>query len=409
VAGLLLGLSFLARADSLLLILVAVGGGCVLLAVGRFDGRAAWLFAGLAVTAPHALLQAYSLARQYTRTNGLPSAGTLALVVAVPVVLAVAVRLLLPGAGALAPRLAGDARVQRRSGLALAGLAGLGLFVGLLRPKLFAPHYIDYNGRIIRSYSEYTVRRLSWFLTLPGLALLWAGFALVALRRWRAALWTALLPVCLLLPVYVADPHNSSRLMWWSRRFVPVVLPGMMMLIGLVLATGLLWGGGRLRLVPRLLAGGLTAFLLVVFLGQSLPLRHHHEFAGSYQINQRVARAALPSGRQGVFLWAPAGSQGPPSLFGGPVWLQEGQISALIGQRPDAASYVRSFVRGFPGQPVFVVAPGTARPARLDSLRLEPVDHIVARLPMWRESDTQRPSNGRTVPVDMTVWRVAGG
>jgi hypothetical protein len=405
VAGLLLGLSFLARPDSLLLLLIAVGIGCALLVVRRFDQRATWFFAGLAVTLPHALLQAYSFARGYSQANGLPTLRGLAVVVAVPVALAVAIRVLLPRLGTGMMRLVNNAEVQRWCGLALALVAGCLLVLGLLRPRLFGPAYIDYNGRIIRSYSEHTMRRLSWFLTLPGLALMWTGLALVVLRRWRAATWVIVLPT-LLLPVYAFDARNSSRLMWWNRRFVPVALPEIVILIAVALTVGLLWTSGRLRWPLRLAAGTLTVFLVAVFLSQSLPLRQHHEFAGTFEITEEIARTA--GGRQGVFLWAPAGYMGPPSLFGSPVWLQEGQISALIGNKPDPAAYVRSFVHGFPRQPVFVVAQGTAPPSRMDSLRLTPVDHIDRKLPMWQESDVQRPSHARTWPVDFTIWRVGG-
>jgi len=405
-AGMLLGLSFMARPDGLLLLLIAIGVGCVLLVARRFGRQAVWFFGGLAVTMPHALLQAYWFARAYTLDNGLPKASTLAVVVAVPVVLAVAIRLLPPRIGTLPARLVSDERVQRLCGVALALLAGLLMVVGLLRPRLFAPEYINYNGRIVRSYAEQTLRRLSWFLTLPGLALLWAGLALTALRRWRAAVWATLLPVALLLPVYAFDARNSSRLMWWGRRFVPVVLPGMMILIAIVLAAGLLWARGWLRWPLRLASGGLTVFLLAVFLSQSLPLRQHHEFAGSFETTRQVARAA--GDRQGVFLWAPATYMGPPSLFGSPVWLQEGQISAMLGKQRDPVGYVRSFVRGFPGQPVFVVAQGGARPAGLDGLELVQVEHIVQRLPMWQESDIARPSRAQTWVVELSLWKVAG-
>jgi hypothetical protein len=404
--GLLLGLSFLARADSLLLVLIAVGAGCMLLAVGRFDRRAAWFFAGLAVTMPHALLQAYSFARSYSLGNGLPPLKLLVLLVAVPVALAVAIRFLLPQAGAFALRLVGTPRVQQWCGVALALVAGCLLVLALLRPLLFPPTYINYNGRIVRSYSEHSMIRLSWFFTLPGLALLWAGLALVALRRWRGVVWATVLPVLLLMPVYIVDPHNSSRLMWWNRRFVPVVLPGVVILIAIALAAGLLWSSGRLRWPLRLAAAALTVFLLAVYLGQSLPLRHHHEFAGTFQTTEEIAATA--GGRQGVFLWAPAGYMGAPSLFGSPVWLQEGQISALIGNPADPAAYVRSFVRGFPGHPVFVVGQGTARPAHLDGLTLTPVKHLKRKLPMWQESDIGRPSHARAWGVDLTIWRVAG-
>jgi hypothetical protein len=146
--------------------------------------------------------------------------------------------------------------------------------------------------------------------------------------------------------------------------------------------------------------------LLVVFLGQSLPLRGHHEMAGAFETTKRVARAA--GDRQGVFLWERVGYLGAPMLFGSPVWLQEGQISAMIPKSPARGAYVRSFIRGFPGQPVFVVTAGGSRPSGYDGLKLVQVDHVVERLPFWEESDISRPSRPKRLPVNFSVWQVVG-
>ena len=44
-------------------------------------------------------------------------------------------------------------------------------------------------GQRVRTFDELNLRRLSWFVTLPGFALFLAGVAVVALRRWRASAW----------------------------------------------------------------------------------------------------------------------------------------------------------------------------------------------------------------------------
>jgi len=404
-AGLLVGLGFLARADGLVLVLVAVAACCALLAAGRFEGRCAWFAAGLAVTMPHGFLQAYRFANLYTRSVHLPGAVKVTVAVVAAVALAGALRLAARPLGERAAVLAGDRRVQLAAGLVVVAGAVLLLALGFLRPRLFGADYFNYNGRVIRSYDEQALRRLSWFLTLPGFALMVAGLALVALRRWVAAAWMLLLPGLLLFPLYAYQAQNSSRLMWWNRRFVPVVLPTVIVLVAIALAVALAWSG-RWRWPVRLAGAGATAALLAVFLGQSLPLRHHHEFAGSFETNQRLAR--LAGDRQGVYLWQPQRWPfSPTSLYATPVWLQEGEISALLPARPDPA-YVRSFVRGFPGQPVFVVAAGGARPAGYGDIPLRQVDRVGQQLPVWEESDTHRPSSARSVPVDFSVWQVDG-
>jgi hypothetical protein len=65
-------LTYLARPDSLLLILLAVAAGCALIVTGRFDARAGWFAAGLAITLPYGFLQAYVLAWHYTIANQVP-------------------------------------------------------------------------------------------------------------------------------------------------------------------------------------------------------------------------------------------------------------------------------------------------------------------------------------------------
>jgi hypothetical protein len=77
IAGLLLGVSFLTRPDGLLLVLLAVATGFALVALRRFDRRAGWFAAGLALT----LAQAYGIAERYTLANGVPPLRTVALVV----------------------------------------------------------------------------------------------------------------------------------------------------------------------------------------------------------------------------------------------------------------------------------------------------------------------------------------
>jgi len=423
-AGLLLGIAWLARADTLLLVLIAVAAGCVLIVLGRADGRMAWFAGGLAVVTPHALLQAYGFADRYTLANHVPGLPVVAALVVGGLALAVlARRLARPLWDRLDAALAGR-RLQVAVGLLVTVAAGGAMLLGFLRPLLFGPAYFNYHGNLIRSFDEQTMRRLSWFMTLPGMGLAGLGLAVVALRRWSAAAWTAVLPVLLVLPVYAAAAENSSRLLWWNRRFVPVVLPGLLTLIVVALVAALAWNGRLrvplpraggalvvparlapwLRLLVRLTAAGLAVFMLVVFASQSLPLRGHREYDGSFEVTRRIAATA--GDRQGVYLFGRGPGIGP-TAFAVPVWLQEGQVAVLLRPKPNAA-YVQAFQRGFPGQPVFLVTAGAQRPAGYDTLELRQVERVTAELPMWDESDERRPDRAHLEPVDLSIWQVQG-
>jgi hypothetical protein len=411
-AGLLVGVGWLNRADGLLLVLLLVGLGAALLATGRWDSRATWGAAGLAVVTPHALLQAYDLAAVYSSANRIPPLPVVAAVVAACLALAVLLRRLLTPALAGAQAALGRRRVQVVVGLLVVTAAAALMALGFLRPRLFGADLFDYNGRLIRSYDEQIMSRLTWFVTLPGFVLVLAGLAVVALRRWRASVWAVVLPTLLLFPLYGYTASNSTRLMWWTRRYVPTVLPGVVVLIALALAFLVVWRwrGRQLTALPAV--AGLVA-LVAVFLSQSLPLRAHDEFRGSFALTAQIA--ALPGQQDGVYLWEldQGCCSGPTRLLATPVWLQHGQLSALLpgdaalAADPDLRSRVLDrYAARFPHAALYVVADGGELPEGIDPSRVEPVLDRRVVLPVWEESDVERPDEPVGVPVHVTVWRV---
>jgi hypothetical protein len=416
-AGLLVGIAWLARGDTLLLVLIAAAVGCALIVLRRGGRTAAWFAGGLALVTPHALLQAYGTAAEYTLANGIPPLPVTGGLVAGGLLGALVLRSAARPLWARLDGLLGDRTAQRWAGLAVTALAGLLLVIGFLRPWLFGVAWFNYNGVLTRSYDEQTMRRLSWFFTLPGIGLALLGVAVVTLRRWRAAAWAVVLPVLLVFPVYAVAAENSSRLMWWNRRFVPVVVPGLLILIAVALVALLTWDGTlpwlrgraaalarRARPGVRVLGGVLALFLVVSFAVQSVPLRGHREYDGSFEVGDRIA--AVAGGRQGVFLFG----RGPgvsPTVFAVPVWLQHGQVAVLLRVKPSPA-YVRAYARGFAGSPVFLVVQGGERPAGYEEIGLRRVERITTALPMWDESDTVRPAGAHDVPVDLSVWLVEG-
>jgi hypothetical protein len=403
--GLLLGIGWLERPDMLLLVGIAVAAGAVLIALRRFDARAWWFTAGFAVVLPHAAWQAYAGARQYTLENGVPKLTTLIAATLALVGLALAVR----AAGALPRRALAFLSARRPQfwiGFGVcAVVAGLIVF-GFLRPRLLGADTQNIGTSVVRTYNEQNMHRLSWFLTLAAFPIAVLGLAVVALRRWRAALWAAVLPALIVAPIYIAKDRVASRLMWSTRRFVPEVLPEIVLLTATALATALVWRFRRRR-VLALPVLGIVALLLVTFVHQSAPLRHHNEYAGSFDVTAQMARVAGPA--TGVYLFGQRTCcTSPGFLFGAALWLERGQYDALMPPGSAAGPYVRHVVASMPGHPVFIVWTGTDQPA-LGPLQLKAVSHITASLPMWEESDTSRPNKeGPPIPVNLTIWRVAG-
>src|SRR6266704_971838 len=385
----------------------------VLVALRRFDARAGWFAVGLTLPMPHGLVQAYVIAERYTVGNGVPRLRTLVALVIAGAVAAVLARWLLPGAARRIVALAGDRRVQFRLGVAVLVLGAGLMALGFLRSRLFGLDlYLTDDHRLLPSFDEESLRRLSWFFTLPGMAMMLVGLGVVALRRWRAAVWTLVLPVLLLTPGYAWHGRVASRLMWWTRRLVPVVVPGLTILLAVGLDAGLTWAvaSGRWRWARwqvRVGSAALALFLLVVFLSQSLPLRQHHEFAGSFEVTRRVAQVA--GGRQGVFLWQQSQNRifSPGGLLGGPLDAAEGQVSVFLPYQP-SLDYVHRFTNAFPGQPVFILWAGDQPPPIYASLGLDQVDRIALIMKMWMESDIQRPDQARDVVLDFSIWHIRG-
>jgi hypothetical protein len=432
VAGVLIGAGWLARPDGVLLVLLSVGVGATLYVLRRFDARGWWFAGGLAVVGTYGAYQAYGPAELYTSANEIPKLSVILALVAVCVVGALVLR---PVFDRLSVRVAGrrtdqidvSPSWQRRVGAALVALY-TGLFaLALIRPA-FGADYINYLGREIRSYDERSVYWLSWFFTWPGLLLILAGIAAVALRRWTPGAWVLMIPTLLLVPVYMYHAKNSPFLMWWGRRYVSTALPGMILLMALGLAAIFHLGwqyrsvfpafATRLvdrlpRRLPRLASSGaaalLTAFLVTIYLHQSLPLRDHDEWGGSYFVAHDVA--ALGNGQQGVFLWQ--GDQyccaAAPTLFAGPLWLEQGQVSVLIPKSATALpAYVKAYLDHFQGQPVFLIYEKGEPPA-MPGLTVTKAREFLGTLPRWGESSIARPATAIQIPYHFTVYRVTAG
>jgi hypothetical protein len=190
--------------------------------------------------------------------------------------------------------------------------------------------------------------------------------------------------------------------MWWARRYVPHVLPGLVVLIALALAFALVWQwrGRRPLRIPAVLA---AVGLVGVFLTHSLPLRGHDEFAGSFGVAERLSR--LSGDARGVYLWQrPACCGTATDFWATPVWLQRGELSVLLPNEPERIGrYVASYRAAFATDPVFVVWSGPGAPPVEGAVE---VDHLSGRMPFWEESDIARPDEDVGATYDFRVYRV---
>ena len=406
-AGVLLSLSYLERADGIVLVLIGWATLCALLAARRFDRRAAWFAGGLLVLLPYGFYQAYGLAHAYTVSNAIPS---LSVIVAAMLAMALLGALIAWQRRGVEALLAWGAkrRTQVWLGSAFVVVCGGLLLLGLLRPRLFGADYAIIRGVSQRTYDEASLIRLSWFFTLPGLALMLAGIAYVAVGRWRLDRWLIALPATTLLALYCYHVRNSPYLMWATRRFVTSVVPSMVLLIGCGVTLGFIVVRHFMNRGVGVVAVAAAIVALTVFnLSESWPLRSHDENGGSVEVEKQVA--ALAGDQRGVFLWQQSTycCAAPWMLFGGPVMTIADQSSALLptSHVPQAlSSYVNHFAGS--GRPVFYVADRNGAPPTTPGVTSTKVAQFAGVLPHWAETYDSRPKTTRNYTYSMTVYRL---
>lgn len=409
-AGVLTGLTFLARPDGLLLVLLAIGIGCVAHVLRRTDARTWWFAGGLALTLPHGLYQAYVTAADYSRDNRVP--GPLRVV---GVVAALAIGTLV--GRALWHRLrswwaergmaVSPERASRAVGIAISLLAAVAGAVLVLRPKLLPPHHTVARGELLRTYNELNLHRLAWFFTWPGIVLAWIGLVVTALGRWRAAAWAIVLPGAVLTPLYLWQSRVAPRLMWWTRRYVPVVVVIAVVLIAVAIAWALVGDRrGRVRPVARVAGGAAAAFVLASSLSFTWQILDHQEYRGSSDIARSVA---MVSDRDAVVLWEPLqrGTLSAAYLFGSPVWLRYGHLSALLPTDATPAD-LQDYKRGWPDRTVLVVTEGPRLPDGLSRAPLRTQHRVQGRVELWEESPVELPTGTKHIDYDLVVWRLEG-
>ena len=405
-AGMLTTAGFLDRGEGLLLVLLFGAALAVAVALAYRVSLCCWCAVGLVVPLPLALWQAYHTARLYAAANSVPGAAKVAAVIAAEVVVAVVGyatswgRRLGKALGSLTVR---DGQLRR--GLRWTALAALGLLgtLGVIRP-LFGHTTSNYNGTIIRTYDEWSLYRLGLFMTPVGMLAAAVGLAWIIWTRWELARTLVAGVVGAFSVLFLYHARNSPQMMWWNRRFVPVVVPGLVLLAAGAVAAAM-WS-------PRW-RSAVVGTTVVALLGvcayqahQSAALRSLDERAGSYSVARDVA--ATVGGAHGVVLWQQEPCCGSPGLlFGSPTWIIGGADSALLPDEASAyAAYLHSIMAAVPDQSVFVALDSTVTPPAGTSVTYHRVKRFTGVLPAWVETLSRVPDHQAPLPFDFVIYRV---
>ena len=410
VAGLLAGAGFLARPDGFLYIVLAAAAVALALATDRFDRRSWAVLGGLAATVPYAFWNAYVAREPYSVSNDVPGAAVVGGAVVALLAAGWAARYPIRAVARRWPGfdLARPDELPRRLRLAIGltvGLAAATVLVLLFfRQEIFGLDYdyLVFSGRVERSFDELNMKWLSYFVTVRGLVLMGAGIFVLMLSRWRAALFALVVPGALLLPLYLYDAKVSMRLMWWVRRFIPAVVPVIMILIALALC----WLLTRRHVLVKVVGGVLALMLVVEFARMSLPLRDHDEMAGSAEIAAEIADFA--GDEQALFLFPPGHdiysiNRNAPGI----VWLVHDQIAARLPRDPGVDD-VEPYRAAFADMPIFFVERRETAPSWLADAGFVEVGQVEGSITILEEIKDGRPQEVDEIDMAVTVWRLDG-
>lgn len=400
-AGALVGVGFVARPEGILLVALAAAVLAGLWAFDRLDGRAVAFAVGLAPMLALGAYQAYGRDSRYARLQeGLPSFREAVAGAVLLVVLAVVVRLLRPR---LEPRLAG---VDRRRWLTVAGYAavtGFALFlvVAWFREELLGQNFrVNKSGDRTRGYDELNLKRLALFVTPMALVAAVGALVLGVRERWGPARWVLVVPGLLITPVLVWEPRIAPDLMWWGRRYVPMVVPTLLILTGVAVAW--LWTQGNRRNLARVGAVVVVLAMAGWMLRQSSDLWGHREFDGSLAVVEAVDEVI--GDEDAIVVWDGSSTLITEFAVTPFTWLDQPGLAGP--DRPNAAVLL-ALQEAMGDRPLYLVSDGAAPPPNAADALVEE-RRIVGELSQFEYGLAERPRQARSIPVDLTVWRLDG-
>jgi hypothetical protein len=180
--------------------------------------------------------------------------------------------------------------------------------------------------------------------------------------------------------------------MWWTRRYVPVVLVFLVVTAAVALAW-LLTRSGRWRFPAAAIAVVLAAWIGTTGLVQSLDLRAHDEWGGSLAIIDDLAALGDPA--RDLFVWVDP-DEGMRN-FVATLTTHHGFGSVAVEGVDE--ELVDALAAAYPDRELLFVG----RRPRLEAAGLEPETVVRGTVERWEETLDERPSEARRQDVELWV------
>jgi hypothetical protein len=308
VAGLFLGGTFLARLDGLVVVLMVILALLPPIVSGRLRRVAPAALSGVAASCALAVVDLFVFSPFYVHLHvqflvplglGFIAAGVIAALARTS------------GGRAATRAILRHRRLIARTLAALIVSAGVLAYV--VRPSFIVATWNrttpigvlqQMEGEAVneaRTYAEHSAHWLGWYMGVPALAVTlcgWAAYVHHALARRSGRLAPFLLSLSGVTTLYVWMPSITPDHIWAARRFLPVIIPGLLLCAAWLLART--WRAAAPWRLPARAATIVAAILLVVgALGGSARLAGLHEQAG---MAGDVARACAALGDDAAIL-----------------------------------------------------------------------------------------------------------
>jgi hypothetical protein len=278
---------------------------------------------------------------------------------------------------------------------------GVGFFQGMARALVLLAVVASVFISVELGDRPRPLRQLGWlaaYCSWELLALAAAG-GVAAWRRGGPAARFAVLYWLLVAAIFIANPRVTVYQPWAIRRFLPVVIPGLMIAAAAALAL-IAAGRGRARTLTALTAALAVALLEV---RPILAVGRQPFFAGSFEATRALADR-VPSDAIVVIDGAFAGVQ-----IQVPLWLVHGRETVMVGGHGTNWRRVMTALVAS-GRPVYWIANRYSQAPTVPGLvfRVVAPDHEI-RVPLPVAPADEPPARTVIRLVPLRIYRVAAG
>jgi hypothetical protein len=390
-----LALSFWTRVDAILMAGPFVLAMVVRWISGEFRKTDWWIGAAYFALLALGLLHSQSTNPQYIQAAFLNLKFKLSSVV----LTAVALAALVAGVAALGRR----AKLMEQKWLSPAlvtTLSGLLFYAYCVRPF--------YPAGNIGSPNAEAFLAIGWYFTQPVVLLAVLGLLLYA-RRIASLNWILFSGVLVYALLYFYRIRGHAEHFWMLRRYLMVIFPAVALFAALaareLAQKGFARFGPRSRRLRDGALLGLAVLLAVFFVWRDLPVRRHHEFAGSYRFIESLSKRM--SGDDLLLIGA---KEANDLHIVGPLlsYCFDRNVLLLLSPQPDL-KLLEGLMHIWKGRVLFLGAGNTNLASAAFSL--QPLEQIHFETPVFDEVYHQRPQAVLSKYFQIGLYRLtaAGG